>query len=46
MGVRQRRHGRVTDIDWAILEPNGKISFIAVKDEIDSKQEDEDDKAT
>ncbi|MBN9505818.1 MAG: DUF421 domain-containing protein [Altererythrobacter sp.] len=32
---------RVADVDWAILEPNGKISFIARDDSEPAKQEDD-----
>ncbi len=31
----------ITDVAWAILEPNGKISFIAKKAEEPSKQQDD-----
>ncbi|GHD04334.1 MULTISPECIES: DUF421 domain-containing protein [Novosphingobium] len=32
----------IAEVAWAILEPNGKISFIAKKEEETSKQEDDD----
>lgn len=32
---------RMTDVGWAILEPNGKISFIARKEDDPAKQEDD-----
>ncbi|KAK0348894.1 hypothetical protein LTR94_035312, partial [Friedmanniomyces endolithicus] len=32
----------IADVAWAILEPNGKISFIAKKEDETSKQEDDD----
>ncbi len=32
----------IAEVAWAILEPNGKISFIAKKKEETSKQEDDD----
>ena len=36
--------GRMSDVAWAILEPQGKISFIK-KDEGDARQQDRDDPA-
>ncbi|WP_324740908.1 YetF domain-containing protein [Tsuneonella sp. CC-YZS046] len=33
---------RISEVAWAILEPNGKISFIAKKEDETSKQEDDD----
>lgn len=35
---------RVTDVSWAILEPNGKISFIT--DSTDGPKQDDDEKVT
>lgn len=32
---------RIAEVAWAILEPNGKISFIARKEEQSTKQEDD-----
>jgi len=32
---------RIADVDWAILEPNGKISFINQNKSEEAKQEDE-----
>lgn len=36
--------GRISDVAWAILEPQGKMSFIR-KDEGDARQQDRDDPA-
>jgi len=33
---------RMSDVEWGILEPNGKISFIGRKDDDPAKQEDDD----
>jgi len=33
---------RISEVAWAILEPNGKISFIAKKEDETSTQEDDD----
>ena len=33
---------RMTDVEWGILEPNGKISFIGRKEDDPAKQEDDD----
>lgn len=33
--------GRIAEVAWAILEPNGKISFIAQKEDESTKQQDD-----
>jgi uncharacterized membrane protein YcaP (DUF421 family) len=43
MEIEMRLAGiaRISEVAWAILEPNGKISFIAKKEEDVAKQEDD-----